>query len=57
MNGGGGHGRMADRDAELVQVRYHIACRIQLFDVRLLMSVDFQAADIVTCCPQLEGHF
>ena len=56
MNGGGGHGRVADRDTQLVQVRYDVAGRIQAFDARLLMFINLQAADVVSSGSQLEGH-
>ena len=56
MDGGRRHGGVADRDTELVKVRYDVACRIQTLNCRLLMAIDFEATNIVTQGPQLEGH-
>ena len=47
MNGGRGHGRVADRNTQLVEIRYDVASRIQSFDACLLMFINLQAADVV----------
>ena len=41
VNGGGGHGRVADRNTQLVEIRYDVAGRIQPFNAGLLMIINF----------------
>jgi hypothetical protein len=56
VNGGGGYGCMADRNAQLTQVRHDVAGRVQLFDACLLMIINPQASDVIASCSQLERH-
>src|SRR6478609_8307786 len=56
VDGGGGDGRVAGPDADLVDVADHVADRVQPLDARALVRIDQQVANLVALRPQLRGQ-